>query len=567
VTGGLLLPYKEAAVWLKHCFYGGFRLPRVLRSAFTAQEGFRVIGELLLPCNQASERLVDCFYDTRRHPRGWRTQFTGNLSIPDIGQATFSVKVDIRLAREPKFTVHLDNQVTCRPKFTVFFGTKVIFVEHIGANRRGQLRFLSLMLLGQWHRSMGMKFPLGLSFSVFLLGFVSAWLLRPLATPQKQQEAEPLAARRSSSKRAAAKANASSPARYQKHLENIDLAAAKRDEISLSDALQNIPISDIPGLLEAWQKRAGFIGLGHEERSHIQKLLARWYEHDATGAIAWLGALEHGVDAQIFLKKILIFEAGRDFDRMLKIGEQFARTDIEGGWADFPFETYQKLKECDAEMVGRFLRVFPRSFGGEYSIDYQEGFDFATLGKMFVEDQVTKQYDSYSYYPYSFLKEWAKKDVHAAWDWSVKHHDVPVMGVHHVFHELTKEIGGVEANEKLIHALANKTGWYKYRYLHNALTDETSAEQIANILENLSGPRIDNLEGLANEMKDYAVEDTNGINRKLFTLMTPEERRLVVPKTYGHNKKHTLDPTDAMKRTLKELGHSLEEINAMIPSG
>ncbi len=406
-----------------------------------------------------------------------------------------------------------------------------------------------------------MKFPVGLSFSVFMLGFVSAWMLRPLATPQKQQEAEPLAASRSSSKRAAAKANASSPARYQKHLENIHLAAEKSDEKLLNDALQNIPISDIPAVLEAWQKRAGLSGLSYAQQSQIQKLIVRWYEQDASGSIAWLAALEPRADARMLLKGILDLEAGRDLDRTLALAEQFVSKGSEG--CDLPYEMELKMKDCDAAMVGKILRTFPGSGTRALEIDFKEGFDFATLGKIFAEDHATNKEAGRGNYPVNFIKEWAMKDVHSALDWSLKNSSLPVSDIHEVMKALAYNVGSAKANEILVDKLSKEPDREKkYQCTVRALTFHASPEEIAYFVEQLPGQRIDHFEGLAKHASHWFPADR--FKSDLLTLMTPEERVSLVPKIYG--RLEGLRLSDQITHTLKSMGHSPEEIKAMLPT-
>lgn len=407
-----------------------------------------------------------------------------------------------------------------------------------------------------------MKLRAALSIAVFLLGFASAWMLRPLAIPQEQPESEQVAASRSISKRAAAQAHAPSSGRYQNHLEIIEIAAAKSDEKSLSDALQYIPSSDIPSLLEAWQKRAGLSGLSDAQKSLAQKLVAHWYEKDAAGAIAWLETLEPEADKRMFQDGILLFEAERDWDRTLALLKQFQEDSM---LSFFPHVLRKKMNDCDAETVGKILRDFPQGFFLQpLKIDFKEGFDFAELGRILANDHGDNEV-FLCYSPTNFIEEWANKDVYAAFDWGVKNIFLSGYDMDTVFFKLTNEVGCEEANNILIKSLANETTLRdKYLCASFCLRDLASHEQIANFVEKLPGKRIDHLEELAKHAKQAVGYEGFGhdeFKRKLLTVMTAEERAILIPKTYAL--KRSVD-RDLITQTLQELGHSPEEIKDMM---
>jgi hypothetical protein len=397
-----------------------------------------------------------------------------------------------------------------------------------------------------------MKFQHGKIIAGFLLGFASAWALLHFATQQQQSVVEPMADSRSSSTRGSAKASQLSTGRYEKHLEIIHLASA-------SDALQNIPISDIPSIVEAWKKRAGLSGLNDKQKSQIQKLMTNWYEKDATGAIAWLEALAPKADGYMLLEGILVFEAGRDWNHTLALVEQFSKTSLPGF---FPHVLRAKMNDCDAELIGKIVRDFSPGFVMQpLKIDFKEGFDFAALGKMLAEDNGEKTI-FLSYSPTNFIEEWAKEDVNAAFDWSLKNMFFSSSDVGNVFLKLTNEVGSEEANKIFIKTLADETIlWDKYYCASFALQDHASPEQISNFVKQLPGSRIDHLEGLANHAQYWDGSSHDEFKSKLLSVMTPEERTLHVPITFGN--KH--QSRNEMIQTLKKLGHSSEEINVMMP--
>lgn len=406
-----------------------------------------------------------------------------------------------------------------------------------------------------------MKMTRGIPPILFLSGFATAWLLRPLLiapTPLSQLPST------SNTSQNPLRITAKTSLNDKRHIPGIVNKIKSMDDTdALSKFLRSIPLRDIPALIESWKIEAGLSGLNDDQKEKIQQLLARWYQEDPTSAIDWLSQLHPKKDAQMLLEKILVIEADRDLHRVADLCEMFGSNEPDG--FDFPTVLMKKVSNSDAATVIRFMRAFKRDDTVvQMWFTYNDQFEFSKVAKVLAEDIAANDNAGYAFFPIGFAEEWAKRDVDAAWSWVAANPNTPVVHPSDIFPELTEQRGYKSANEQLIKLLEKQQNAQdRYYQAQRILRNGTSIEQIADFIAQFPGDRQSHLEGLAHSGNFYGSSGEKEYINHLITLMTPEERATVVPKTFGKI-------TDQSQRkniisTLQQLGHSLQEIDFIMP--
>ncbi len=401
---------------------------------------------------------------------------------------------------------------------------------------------------------------------VATVSFALAWAIKSgMPLPQQTNPAAADSAdSRSSKNRTAKKSSTPSTARVLGYLDKITQAASGNGTL-LQEVMKDIPISEIPALLAEWQKRAGFSGVDSTQQKAIKQLIAQWYEQDANGVLTWLAAIEPKADRNMMLTGVLLFEAGRDWDRALAIAEQFGSREEDG--LRMPGEFYDKMGECDAPLVMKILQAFTKSShstSGNY-INFKDGFDFAAMGQMLTQAKEADASLHFSSFPANFLDAWSERDCSAAWDWIVKNPETaPFADIKNVFPQLSKALGVQAANRALIDAVRDPSeGKVDYVRAWDALGSQTNAEQIADFIGQLPGQRSQHLEGMVKVGGNGTGNYYDRFNEVLIEEMTPEERMALLPKTYATSYGAVIKNAT---QVLQKLGHSQAEIDAMLPA-
>lgn len=400
----------------------------------------------------------------------------------------------------------------------------------------------------------------------FVLGFAIAWTGKPQDQKivDKQPQGVPANDRPPTREsRKAAQPSSSTMDRIKGYMRKIDETKAERGYSVTS--FDKIPTGDIPLLIEHWSKRAGFSGLDYSEQHQIQQLVKGWYEKEPDTVLAWVAGMESRKDRQGLLSEIVGTEAKRDFSRAMQIAKQYGTR--EQGGLDMPHEVREKLDECDPAQFMEILSAFPSDGSGSTlsDVNFKENFDFAQLASLMDKDLSAAVKQSYSFTPQNFVTEWTKANPDAAWQWLKDNNGgSPFNDTHAFFKSLAEFRTKEQISAFVIEQMGSRTDdEAKFSLAWQALTAKPDAGQIADFMTRLPGERISNLERLAETSANSSGGEYDEFKNLLVSEMTPEERRIVVPKAFSSH--HGSDSRNMMARTLRQLGHTSEEINEMLP--
>jgi hypothetical protein len=398
----------------------------------------------------------------------------------------------------------------------------------------------------------------------FALGFAIAWSGKP--EDRKSAEASPVgnaANSRTYSREPRAAAQRPTLDRVKGYMRQIEEAASKKD--FSSDLLKDVPVGDIPLLIEQWKKRAGFSGLDYNEQSQIKKLITNWYEKEPQAALDWVTNMECKKDRQELVSEIVGAEAKRNLDHALELAKQYGKREL--GGLDMPYEIQKILGDYDAPRLMEILRAFPSddSGGSGSNVAFKENFDFAELVTLLDKEAVENNKQSYSFMPSNLIIEWTKSDPNAAWNWvsNAKGHHIIFNGVDEFFETLAQTRSKEQISAFLVDQMATREDDdSKFRLAWQALSSKPDAAQIADFITRLPGDRVKNLEEMAKASSSGSGGPYDEFKNLLVSQMTVEERKMILPKAFVSNGEAS---RRMFARTLRQLGHTDAEINEMLP--
>jgi hypothetical protein len=397
----------------------------------------------------------------------------------------------------------------------------------------------------------------------FILGFAIAWTAKPAnKTPTKETSADTPANGRTSLRELRATAQRPAIDRVKGYMRQIDEAAAKRD--FSSDLLKDIPMGDIPLLIEQWKKRAGFSGLDYNEQHQIKKLVAEWYEKEPQAALDWVTSMECKKDRQELVSEIVEAEVKRNPDHALELARQYGKREL--GGLDMPNAFRDVLGDSDPARFMEILRAFPSEDSGSSgsNVAFKENFDFAELAALLDKEAGDNNKPTYSFMPSNLLSEWTKVDPDAAWNWVSKQNNMVFNGADEFFDTLAKTRSKEQINAFVVDQMATREDENsKYRLAWQALASKPDAAQIADFFTRLPGDRVKNLEQLTKAASSGSGGPYDEFKSLLVSQMTVEERRQIIPKFFVANSD---DSRRMIARTLRQLGHTEAEINEMLPT-
>lgn len=399
----------------------------------------------------------------------------------------------------------------------------------------------------------------------FVLGFAIAWTAKPAnRTPTNAASEDTPANGRTSPRELRAAAQRPAMDRVKGYMRQIEEAAAKKD--FSPDLLKEVPVGDIPLLIEQWKKRAGFSGLDYNEQHQIEELITDWYEKEPQAALEWVVGMECQKDRQALVEEIVGAEAKRNLDHALELARQYGKREL--GGLDMPSEIQKTLGDCDPARFMEILRAFPSEGSGSSgsSVDFKENFDFAELAALLDKEAGDNNKPSYSFMPSNLLREWTKVDPDAAWNWVSKEKGSHMVfnGADEFFETLAQSRSKEQINAFLVDQMAAREDEdSKYRLAWQALASKPDAAQIADFITRLPGDRVRNLEQLTEASSSGSGGSYDEFKSLLVSQMTVEERRRIIPKVFVSN---SGDSRRMIARSLRQLGHTDAEINEMLPT-
>ncbi len=399
----------------------------------------------------------------------------------------------------------------------------------------------------------------------FALGFAIAWTAKPVdRISNTASVGEPAGRAAPREPRAATPHQNAAAERVKGYLRKSDEQTAKG--VYSSNLFTDMPTGDIPLLIEQWRKRAGFSGLEYNEQFQIRRLAKEWYEKEPDAALAWAAGMECQKDRQALISEMVGAEAKRNFDHALELAKQYGTVAL--GGLEMPNEVREKLGDGDPARFMEIMRLFPAAGSGRSGgeVEFKENFDFATLAAMLEKADDETKGESYSFFPSNLIKDWAKIDPEAAWNWvsREKGGQMPFSGADDFFSALAATRSKEQINDFVIDQMASRNDdESKFRLAWQALARRPEAAQITDFINRMPGDRGANLEQLVKASSHGSGGPYDEFKEILVTQMTADERMRILPKVFASSSSG--DDRRVIAGTLRQLGHTDAEINAMLP--
>lgn len=410
--------------------------------------------------------------------------------------------------------------------------------------------------------------PTNLLFAttIFALGFVIAWNVKPNAGGEGQMTSAPAATR---SNRTAANAR-QAPRRPQSdryHQKLVAIFASNPSEWNSEAAFKDLTSEDYPELLQIMADRAGFTGLDNKEKKHMEILIQQWFLKDPEGALQWVSQLPKPEDSEKFLSGIIGIAVETDWEDALRIAKDYGVA--QGRKLDMPSAMRKKLGQLDAEELVRVASLFvSNSVSRGSSLTYTDDFDFrkAAEGMEALNQSLSKSGLQSEFRPSNLLAEWAKRDFNAAYEWSQRGNERDwAERNREIFDEFERTMAAPDFVNLFIGCLNGsdmpkdqqiRAAWMMLNHRGNSAVVEAYFHQ-------MPGDREENLTLLLKQSMQGSGGSYDNFKQMLLSEMTPEERVRIF------QKESVLDRNSETSRVkistlLRNLGHSEEEIARMV---
>lgn len=406
--------------------------------------------------------------------------------------------------------------------------------------------------------------------AMFALGFSIAWLAKPendsgVAVPSADQGN----VRAGPSRRNPDSPRNTVPPRVRACLEKLDAATKSTNETDKLDKIRSeirdLPISDIPLMIEQMSRRAGFSGLDARQKGVIGDLVLKWYEQEPQTSLDWVAAMENATDRQSLMSKIVGKEAGKDLDHAVELAKRYGTKEL--GGLEMPQEIKQKLESLGVESMFEVLRAFPTMEGRfESSITFADNFPFKNLAYMLTKN--SKEAEHFSFFPSNFLQEWTRRDPQAAWQWVTAGENIDSLvfsDPRGFFEAYRAGRSAEEINTLILDYMSRQTDDdRKFQFAWNSLADHVDAAQIRDFLMRLPGERSENLHQMVKVAARGFGSNYDNFKEALYGMMSPQERMEILPQVLGGA---SFLQDGRCKQILKQLGHTDAEIQAMFSPG
>jgi hypothetical protein len=292
-------------------------------------------------------------------------------------------------------------------------------------------------------------------------------------------------------------------------------------------------------------------------------LLMQWFEKAPREAENWLARLDHAADRMRFGEKLVETAAAANYDEAVRLMRQLCRDQDEV--VHIPNVLMDMAVKQGAEALIELLSFSHGPGGGiGHRPEYPEGFDFRTA------------LDGYSNlsangihpvtFPWNLLDEWANRDPEAAIVWAANHRGGEISM------DLSEYFGRLDSPKKLATALgtiasAESPSPKVFTSMAFALVSKHSEDIPAVLAQFPAGEDATKIRsGLLATTHDLGAE-VDDFRMKLLAGLSPNERLGVVAEVVAASGDQVWyqDSRDALATTMVQLGHSPEEVSAIIP--
>lgn len=327
--------------------------------------------------------------------------------------------------------------------------------------------------------------------------------------------------------------------------------------------------AEIPGLLAEMKAQAGIYQMDNLEAEQFESLFKAWYAKAPEAALSWLQALPHADDKERLLGMTVDGLAETDLTAAVNLLRQEGCD--ENGRIGIPEVLLENAPTHGAETLVEFCRLglYRGTAISGNPLTYPDEFNFKQALDGLAEAKTTMGGDCwFSDVPCNLVKEWARRDPLAAWEWVQQGKTIEMNGSKEFFAGCAmsavmpvKEIGGMLASAME----TAETPGDGYENVWAALGGRPSPELLDGFLEALPGGHATHLNGLFDATWSWLGKNLVEMQvcELLLERMTPEQRA----ETLKRNEPYLRGP-DAQRdfsAILRRIGHSEEEARAMLP--
>lgn len=399
--------------------------------------------------------------------------------------------------------------------------------------------------------------PFGLC--TFALGFGVAWSVKP-DTAASGSEASTAGPRKHSRPMAG---TAGRNGEYRAVLS--DMREHRLNSVKLNSALDQLDLEELPDLLAALAARAGVSGLDMEDKSVFEKILKHWYKKNPDAALAWVLALESEQDQRSMLRNFLELETANDLDGAIALLEMIGSL-----FDKAPRIPMGLIKKAAARDVDTLLRVCVAGMGkgngtGGMGLEYVENFDFAAaLNGLAAAEAAATEGQKFSTLPSNMLQEWAKREPQAALNWLQLDKEVTFNSGIEPFLSGYKLVASDEEMGSFVAHLYEVDGGYDQAW--NALSQLEDEGVVRHFLTDAAehGSKEQHLEGLFRASLTGSGSSDDGMRTELLSMMDSQSRYQLLASDKGTLVRSSY-MREALRPALKQMGHSPEEIEQMLP--
>jgi hypothetical protein len=393
---------------------------------------------------------------------------------------------------------------------------------------------------------------LWIPLATFVMGFLFAWLAKPAEDAPPPTEA--------SAKRDSRLPRAKSASRRKPSAEK--QADARVARLLEGGDWRPEPDEDYRSLVAALQRRAGLGGLGYNDMVLFKSIVASWYDSNPDEALYWVLGIGNPADERILLGAIVEHCADTDWQAAVALAELYGAS--AGREIEMPNEVRMVMGSLDPEDYVRIGRMFgPRWKDSSY--EFADDFQFRETLELFGGE----------YKPANVLKEWARRDFSAAWEWASSRDEsqftrnsAALLNMANTWSEEADDDQAVEFAAYLMGEQAPVTlPSRNLEIVYKLLLDRPTADNVQSLLELAPGDRQEHLNGL---LKIGALRrSTRGhlFREKLLDQMTVAERITAfesLPPAFRRIENSGIRQN--FESILPRLGHSPEEIEWMLPA-
>jgi hypothetical protein len=400
------------------------------------------------------------------------------------------------------------------------------------------------------------------SLAIFFAGFSLAWIVKkPIPLGKADQPIVKISQQRASQIQHTSAIDTAKNAHTNDWLKKFEDTGYDSDKKAA--VLSQIQTADLLFLIEAISQNAGITGLDYSEREKLDAFLNEWLERDADAAIAWADALKNPKDRMGFLHKIIDNIAKNDLEKAITLAKQYCRDD-QGDWS-LPINLEVKILSQDAEQMLKSVAMFVNSRGGSrLGVNFPPNYDFRrALDGLNTLQSALKEGD-FAFIPGGLVRDWAKSDPEAAWNWLSEGKNASVKGYDDFLQGYSDMASASEVSQMFVKVADRFERPDQY---YDAVWRVLAKEQNPELMQQFLARSPENRQEIVNQFFNNSRNSSGSLydvgKSLLISQMSAAER--VSAFTQNADRSYTEPEIEFFTPLLKRLGHDDAEIQKMLP--